>query len=279
LDLLGIGKIAMKTLLTLLFVVANLFALDAAFAQNVATVNGKVITEAKLARAVQQSGLPDSPALRSGLKTQLITLELFRQEATKQKLLTAPEVQAAVTEARDNAMIQQYLRAAIKPHPVSDEQVQAHFEKIVFSLGDNEYKPRLILVKDEPTAQSLLVQLKAGADFAKLARESSKAPSATHGGELDWVSFKLPLVEGNTHGYPFVLAEAIAKLPAGGVSAQAIVIKDQYYLVKIDAVRPTVVPQYEQVKPTLKALLERQELERATAQLVVGLIKNAKIQQ
>ncbi|HVK81435.1 MAG TPA: peptidyl-prolyl cis-trans isomerase, partial [Verrucomicrobiae bacterium] len=96
---------------------------------------------------------------------------------------------------------------------------------------------------------------------------------------LEWVSFKAPLVEGKTQSYPLPLAEAIVKLPAGAVSAEPVVVNGQHYILKVDEVRPTTVPKYEQVKDTIRQLLEQQEIERATAALVAGLLKNAKIQQ
>ena len=260
------------------FVSVNLIAI-AAIAANVATVNGVAIGDAQLDRIVQQSSLPDTPPLRTAFKNQLIARELFLQEARKKNLASVPEVQAASAEVRDNLMVQKYLRDAIKPAPVTDEQVKARYDAIVATLGDKEYKPRLILVGDDATAQALLGQLKNGADFAKLARDYSRSPTAKKGGELDWVSFRLPLADGATQGYPLSLAEAIVKLPAGGVTAQPVAVGEQRFLVKLDEVRPTVVPSFDQVKPTLKALLEEQELERATAHLVAGLIKNAKIQQ
>ena len=269
----------MKPSLALLAIAcANAFAAHVAIAANVATVNGVAVTDAQVARAQQQSGLADSVELRAALKNQLIARELFRQEAAKKNFSVSPAVQAAAMEARDNAMVQQYLRTAIKPNAVTEEQVKTRYDTIVASLGEQEYKPRLILVADGATAQSLLAQLKSGADFTKLARVHSKAPSAQRGGELDWVSFKLPLTEGNTQGYPVALAEAIAKLPADSISAALIVVNSQRYLLKVDDVRPTAVPQYEQVKPAIRQLLEQQEMERATAALVANLIKNAKIE-
>jgi len=270
----------MNKTFSLFAIAASLIALPSYGANSVASINGVPITEAQLSRAVQQSGLPDSPQLRAVMKTQLIARELFRQEASKKKeLATSAETKAAIAEARDNAMIQQYIRAAIKPNPITDAQIKARFDDIVASLGELEYKPRLILAQDAAAAASLLEKLKAGADFANLARESSKAPSAKRAGELEWVSFKAPLVEGKTQSYPLPLAEAIVKLPAGAVSAEPVVVNGQHYILKVDEVRPTTVPKYEQVKDTIRQLLEQQEIERATAALVAGLLKNAKIQQ
>lgn len=260
-------------------IMAAVLCANMAFAGSVATVNGVAISDTQVDHAVRQSGLPDTAELRSAVKSRLIALELIHQEAAKRNLAARPEVKQAGDEARDAAAVQIYLRDAIKPNPITEGQVKARYDAIVASLGENEYKARLILVANDANVQSLLTQLKAGADFTILARQFSKAPSAAKGGELDWVSFKLPLVEGATQGYPLPIAEAIVKLPAGAVSAATIAVGNQRYIVKVDEVRPTVVPKFEAVKPSLQTVLERQELERATAQFVAGLMKNAKIQQ
>ena len=63
------------------------------------------------------------------------------------------------------------------------------------------------------------------------------------------------------------------------MAAEPIVWNNVRYVVRLDDVRPTQIPAYEHVKPTLRELLERQEVERASAALVAELIKNAKIRQ
>ena len=59
-----------------------------AFAQNVATVNGKAIPAARLdamvKQVVAQGGQQDSPQLREAIKKSLIGREVLVQEATKQ---------------------------------------------------------------------------------------------------------------------------------------------------------------------------------------------------
>ena len=135
-----------------------------------AVVNGKNIPESQVQEAIKLTGLPDSAQLRNAVKSQLIARELFRQQATKsQGLENRPEVKKAMQEAKDAAMIQLYLREVIKPSPVTDDMVREQFNAIVGSLGPNEYKARLIQVENDANAQKVLEQIKAGADFAKLA--------------------------------------------------------------------------------------------------------------
>lgn len=49
-----------------------------------------------------------------------------------------------------------------------------------------EMKASHILVKDRGQAQQILQKLKAGANFAALAREFSTCPSKSSGGDLGW---------------------------------------------------------------------------------------------
>ncbi|MFC5475791.1 peptidyl-prolyl cis-trans isomerase [Paraherbaspirillum soli] len=246
----------------------------------IAKVNAVELTEAQLQRAVQLSGLPDSPTLRAALKDQMVSRELFRQQAEKtHRYEQRPEVKQAMQEAKDLAITQLYLRDAIKPAPVTDAQIKARFDGIIASLGAQEYKARLIQVADDAAASAALAQLKAGADFGQLAQSISLAANKVRGGELDWISFKLPAQEGQTQSLPLPIAQAIAQLPAGGISAAPVSWNNSSYIVKLEQVRPTQVPQYDAVKATLRQMLEAQALEKATIELVSGLVQAAKIQQ
>ncbi|CAJ0780558.1 putative parvulin-type peptidyl-prolyl cis-trans isomerase [Ralstonia mannitolilytica] len=246
----------------------------------VASVNGTQITQAQLDRAVAQSGAGANPNVIQAIKQQLIARELFRQQAAKNPTYDKlPAVKQAVQEAHDAAVTQAWLKDNIKPSPVTDEQVKARYDAIVSSLGDKEYKARVIQVGDDVTATQVITQLKQGTDFAKLAQQYSSAPNKARGGELDWLSFKVPVEEGKSQNLPLPLAREIVVLQPGAISANPVEVGNQRYIVKVDAVRPTQVPAYDSVKPAIKQALETAELERATVQLVGGLLKTAKVVQ
>jgi peptidyl-prolyl cis-trans isomerase C len=135
----------------------------------------------------------------------------------------------------------------------------------------------MIQTPDEASAKLALAEIKTGKSFADVAKQLSKAQSAVNGGALDWVSFKVPLVEGQTQGYPLPLAEKVLALKSGMVTAQPVQWQNAWYIIKIDEVRPTRIPDFEKVKPTLKQALVQREIERASTELVAGLVKNAKI--
>jgi parvulin-like peptidyl-prolyl isomerase len=117
-----------------------------------------------------------------------------------------------------------------------------------------------------------------GKDFPELARQWSLAPSATRGGELEWVSFKSPAKEGETNGLPMAIAQVVEKMQKGAVS-NPIEVQGRWWLVKLDDTRPTKVPSFEEAKQSIRTMLTRQEAERATAELVNTLAKSAKITQ
>lgn len=243
-----------------------------------ARVNGVPIPMARFDEALRQAlsqGKADTPELRAAIRNQLVAREVFRQEAVKRGWQNDPQV----LEARDAALIHRYLKDAVRPEPVAESAVRARYENIVAGLGEREFHFRLIAVADETLAKQLLASLKAGqADFADLARRHSLLPSRDKGGEMDWISFKTPAEEGHTQGLPLPLANAVAALPAGALSAEPISWQGRWYLIRMDEVRPTHIPAYDEVKIALRRALEAQALEKATAGLVARLIANAKIQ-
>ncbi|CRY44820.1 peptidyl-prolyl cis-trans isomerase [Burkholderia pseudomallei] len=258
---------------------AQTAASSTASAGAVATVNGTPITQAEIDAVLRASRQPDTPQVRQAIKNQLIARVLIQQAAEKANYGSKPEVQAAMQVAKANAATQLYLKDNVKPAPVTDADIKARYDEIVASLGKNEYKPRLIVVKDPATAAAVLSELKAGKPYDGLARQYSIAPSRDAGGELPWVSFKTPAAEGKTSGLPVAIAQALEKLPVGAIAPESIPVDGVRAIVKLDAKRPTQVPAFNQAQATIRQQLEALALEKASAEFVGGLLKSATIQQ
>ncbi|MEN2469298.1 peptidyl-prolyl cis-trans isomerase [Burkholderia sp. GS2Y] len=254
-------------------------AAHAQTAATVATVNGAPITQADVDAMLRASGQPDSPQIRDTIKQQLITRVLIQQAAEKANYADKPEVKAAMQQAKASAEVQLYVRDNLKPEPVTDAQVKARYDELVAALGKNEYKPRLIVVKDPATAATVLSELKSGKSFDGLARQYSMAPSRDTGGELPWVSFNTPAAEGKTAGLPLPIAQALEKLTVGAATKDSIPVDGVRAIVKLDAKRPTQVPGFETAKPGLQQQLQAIAVEKASAQMIGNLLKDAKITQ
>ncbi len=266
-------------------IVAFLVALPAAHAQgageSVATVNGAPIAQSTFRKALQGAlnrGGADTPELRAAVKSQLIARELFAQEAKKRNLDRDPLVVDAIEEARTNAMVTLFLNQAIKPQPVTEADVRAQYEKIRAMLGPVEYKLRVVVTRDKARAEEALAAARLGQPFAGIAQQFSVAPSARRGGEIDWVSFRSPVREGETSGLPLVVAQAVEQMKQGDVSGP-LPFNNQWLIVRLDEKRPTVVPTFEQARPALQNMLAARALERATSDLVRTLVKDAQISQ
>ena len=95
--------------------------------------------------------------------------------------------QYGYTEETYKATIRSSLlqKKAMMDVEISDEEIQTYFDE---NYGEGkEVNARHILVEDEATANKLVEELNAGADFATLAEENSQDPgSAANGGNLDW---------------------------------------------------------------------------------------------
>ncbi|WP_325090306.1 foldase protein PrsA [Burkholderia contaminans] len=249
----------------------------------IATVNGTPITKAEVDAVLNASRQPDTPQVRQAIKNQLIAQVVIRQAAEKAGYGNKPEVQTAMQVAKSNAETQLFVRDNVKPESVTDTQVKARYDEIVASLGKEEYKPRIIVAKDAATAATVLAGLKSGQSFDALARQYSQAPSAATGGELPWVSFKTPVMEGKTQGLPLAVAQAITQLPVGGVTPESILLGNDTNgpraIVKVDAKRPTQVPTFDAAKATIRQQLQALAIEKASANFVGGLVKGATIQQ
>lgn len=245
----------------------------------VAVVNGTPITHSEVDAVLKASRQSDTPQIRQAIKNQLITRVLIQQAAEKASYGSKPEVQTAMQVAKANAETQLYMKDNVKPAPVTDAQVKARYDEIVASLGKDEYKPRLIVVKDAATAATVLSELKAGKSFEGLARQYSIVPSRDAGGELPWVSFKTPATEGKTSGLPVAIAQAVEKLPVGAVTPESIPVDGARVIVKLDAKRPTQVPAFNATKTTIQQQLQALALEKASADFVGSLLKSATIQQ
>lgn len=154
------------------------FVSFAAFAQNVAVVNGKAIPSSYSDEAVKEvvkQGGKDSPELRNNIKTQLIVGEVLLQEAEKQNLSSSDDVKKQMEMARRSILIDTLRNNYVKKNPVSDNEVKAEYDRLVkMQKGQTEYHVKHILVKDKATADSIIKQVsKNPASFEKLAQEKS----------------------------------------------------------------------------------------------------------
>jgi peptidyl-prolyl cis-trans isomerase C len=238
-----------------------------AFAQNIATVNGKPITAARLEQVVKQvvaqGKQADSPQLREAIKKDLIGREVLIEEADKQGFGTRPEVKAQVDNARQSIIINAMLADHLKKNPVTDANIKAEYDKYKSTVGDKEYHARHILVATEAEAKDIITKLKAGGKFEELAKVS-KDGSAANGGDLDWAS-------PGSFVKPF--SDAMVALKNGQITETPVKTDFGYHVIKLEETRSAKIPALEEVKTQIAESLQQKKL----AALREDLMKKAKI--
>ena len=250
-----------------------LFALTAlaaasVYAQNVATVNGKPITAAKLdqyvKQVVAQGKQTDSPQLREAIKRDLISREVLIQEADKQGYGTRPEVKSQLENVRQSIVINAMQADYIKKNPVKEAEVKAEYDKYRATLGDKEYHARHILVPTEDEAKGLIVKLKAGGKFEELAKVG-KDGTAANGGDLDWFNPANMVPE---------FSKAVAAMQKGAISETPVKTQFGYHVIKLEDTRPAKLPTFDDLKQQIGESLQQRKLQTFRE----DLMKKAKIQ-
>jgi len=231
------------------------------------TVNGVAIpqTLADIFIAEQRAqGAPDSPELKKAVREELIRRELLIQEAKKAGLDKKPDVAAQAEAARQAFFVRAFVQDYVKKNPISDAQLKTQYEAIKTQLGTTEYKTRHILVKNEDDAKAIIANLKKGAKFEDLAKQSIDPGSKDNGGDLGWAS------AGN-FVKPF--SDGLTSLSKGKFTEVPVKTEFGYHVILLEDSRPLSVPPFEEIKPRLLQQAQSQQINK----LVDGLRAKAKV--
>ena len=231
------------------------------------TVNGVAIPQnlADTFIAEQKAqGAPDSPELKNAVHEELIRRELLIQEAKKAGIDKRADVSAQADAARQAIFIRAFVQDYLKKNPITDAQLKADYDKIKAQLGDTEYKARHILVQKEEDAKAIVDNLKKGAKFEELAKQSIDPGSKDNGGDLGWAS------AGN-FVKPF--ADALTALAKGKFTETPVKTDFGYHVILLDDSRPLSAPSFEEVKPRLQQQAQQQQI----GKLVDSLRAKAKV--
>ena len=184
----------MKNRFLLVPVLAGLMAFGAPTvqAQNIAIVNGKAVPKTRLdalADQVAKAGRPVTPEMQGQLREEVVTREVFMQEAEKRGLSAADDFKTQMELARQTIMIRALFADFQKVNPVTDADMKAEYDKFAAANGGKEFKARHILVEKESEAVAILASMKKGGKFEDIAKKQSKdTGSGAKGGDLDWAN-------------------------------------------------------------------------------------------
>jgi peptidyl-prolyl cis-trans isomerase C len=240
-----------KHILSALAVAALCIALPAS-AQNIAIVNGKPVPKSRvdvLATQLAKTGRPVTPEMSGQIKDEVISREIFMQEAQKRGLDASDDFKQQMELARQTLLIRELFTDYQKNNPVTDAEIKAEYDKFVAANGGKEYRARHILVEKEDEAKKIIADLKKGGKFDEIAKKQSKDPgSGANGGDLDWA---------NANSYVPEFSGALVKLTKGQVTDVPVKSQFGFHVIKLDDTREAQLPKLEEVKPQIAQQLQQ----------------------
>ncbi len=234
-----------------------------------AKVNGREITDedVKIASEDLAASLPPNlqgKAREAYLLDYLIDGQLIVQKAIADKLDQDPEFPKKLAYFREKLLMESVLGKLSKEAASEEAMKKTYDEAAGEHKSETEVHARHILVATEADAQAALKRIKAGEDFAKVAKEVSKDPGS-EGGDLGWFTKDRMVPE---------FAEAAFKLESGQVSDP---VKSQFgwHIIKVEGKREKPFPSFDEVKDQVA----RYVVQKAQSDLIVKLRKDAKIER
>ena len=235
----------------------------------VARVNGVEIKQSDLALAEEDVGADiqaTSPeAKREHLISYLADIIIVTQAAEKKNVVDNPDFKRRLAFLRNKLLMGFELQEETKA-ALSDEAMRQTYDDAVKSAGgQEEVHARHILVDNEDEAKAIVAQIKAGGDFATIAKEKSKDPGAAEGGDLGYFTKDQMVPE---------FAEVAFKMYPGQLSNP---VKTQFgwHIIKVEDRRTKQPPEFDKVKSQIEAFLSR----KAQTDFITKLRQTAKIER
>lgn len=210
---------------------------------------------------------PDFDTLDEKLKDNILrdvaSEHVIEKQAEKSGIENSQEVKDRIEAAKNQILIQEFLRKKAK-ELVTDDKLRAAYAESIKKPEEEEIHAYHILVKTKEEADKIEKQLKNGADFEKLAKEKSEDKSSgASGGDLGWFTADKMVPE---------FSKAAFALKKGEISAP---VKSDFgwHIIKVEGRRKVTPPTFEQEKEQLSQQLGN----KAIGDYINNIMKNEKI--
>ena len=196
---------------------------------------------------------PVTDEMKKRIREQLAQQEALADAARKEGMDKKDDVKVLASIGAEQALASKYLETQMATFKPSDEELKKIYNEQV-NKGQ-EYHLRHILVADEAKANEIIAQLKAGAKFETLAKQSKDPGSAAKGGDLGWMPLDSWVPE---------FKDAAAKLQPNQSTQTPVKPQYGYHVIQlIEAPRtPQNVPAFEAVKPQVLEMAKRDHLKQ-----------------
>jgi peptidyl-prolyl cis-trans isomerase C len=234
-----------------------------------AKVNGSEIRQSDVTLAEEELGPSlaqmDPATKKENVLAFLIDMKIVSKAAEEKKIADQADFKQKLDFAR-NRLLMDNLLAAEGKAAVTDEAMKKVYDDAAKQItGEQEVHARHILVPTEEEAKAIKAELDKGADFAKLAKEKSKDPGASDGGDLGFFTKEQMVPE---------FSKVAFSLEPGKISDP---VKTQFgwHIIKVEEKRNRKAPEFDQVKAQIEQYVTR----KAQSDYVAKLRETAKIER
>lgn len=201
---------------------------------------------------------------------QMIDEEVVLEAARRQGFDKNKELEKQIKTSERQMLLNFFVQEKIdKAITVTDDDLRNYYNANSAQFKEAELRQLShILVKTPAEAQAILKELKAGKDFATLAKAKSQDATAQNGGQLGWVQRGQLVPAFEQAGF------AIGK--KGGLSD---VVQTQfgYHIIRLEDARMRPRYDFEQVKEQIRQMVTTEKKKTMTADLLTTLKKDIKV--
>lgn len=234
----------------------------------VATVNGTEIHRSdielfyhSLPAQIQQIPIDQ---IFSRLLERYIDQKLIGQAARKSGVADRPEVKEQIALLTESVLTQAYMNDKIRQQ-VTESRLHEEYQKAVaLEPKREEVRAQHILVKTKEEAEQIIKELKAGADFATIAKQKSLDPSGRTGGDLGYFT--------RDQMVP-AFSEAAFKLKPGEFTTEPVHTQFGWHVIKVEDRRVAGARKFEDMVDELRQKLS----EKVYDSVVKGLRAKANV--
>ncbi len=207
------------------------------------------------------------------LNEELVRRYLLYLEAKARGLDMQPKTQELLRNLQINVLASQILHDEIDNITVSSSETDEFYNTFKDQYRqEEERKIREIVLDSEPEAKDVLIELLKGADFAALATQRSKAPSAASGGDLGFI-------KKGKRGADYSRFDEIAfsRLLEAGQLSTVFKEKNGYYIIKVEAIKGGQVRGLSEVGDEIKRSVLFLKQQQKLKEITTGLLKKTKV--
>ena len=224
------------------------------------------VTDEEVESTIKQmrSQLPNEQEFKKALAARGVTLERLKSDTRLDiSINKMMEAEAATQSAPGDAQVRDFY----DKNPDKFKQDEAcRASHILFKVEESADAATKKKVRDQ--AESVLKQVRAGADFAQLAKKYSADGSAQEGGDLNFF----------TRGQMVPAFDQAAFALKPGQISDIVTTQFGYHIIKVTERRPASTVPFEQVSARIKEYLTEQQKQQKVETFIESLKQKAKIE-